>query len=231
MPEETRFMIYGPDPYRVMLPTSIMRHSQNWTPDFSKILKRGVKSIREEAQSKLTALSEPRDAVYKKPFPEAVVITCNATTAWSRRYAQCARDLAANEKNPQRKKELQEIAEVCDWVPENPARTFREALQAQWWGQMFNRVEQTSSAMGQGRFDQYLWPYYQKDQAEGRITKESATGLFQCLWLNMVQCVEIKLNPVAAAGTEGLSKFEDICLGGQTPSPPTASSTTAPPWR
>jgi len=224
-------MIYGPDPYRVVLPTSIMRHSQNWTPDFSKILKRGVKSIREEAQSKLTALSEPRDAVYKKPFPEAVVITCNATTAWSRRYAQCARDLAANEKNPQRKKELQEIAEVCDWVPENPARTFREALQAQWWGQMFNRVEQTSSAMGQGRFDQYLWPYYQKDQAEGRITKESATGLFQCLWLNMVQCVEIKLNPVAAAGTEGLSKFEDICLGGQTPSPPTASSTTAPPWR
>ena len=53
-------MIYGPDPYRVVLPTSIMRHSQNWTPDFSKILKRGVKSIREEAQSKLTALSEPR---------------------------------------------------------------------------------------------------------------------------------------------------------------------------
>ena len=71
--------------------------------------------------------------------------------------------------------------------------------------------------MGQGRFDQYLWPYYQKDLADGRVTKESATELFHCLWLNMVQCVEIKLNPVAAAGTEGFSKFEDICLGGQTP--------------
>jgi len=33
----------------------------------------------------------------------------------------------------------------------------------------------------------------------------------------MAQCVEIKLNPVAAAGTEGFSKFEDICVGGQTP--------------
>jgi formate C-acetyltransferase len=223
MPEETRFMIYGPDPKNtimltaVVLPTSIMRHSQNWTPDFSKILTRGVKSIREEARAKLAALSEPRDTVYKRPFLEAVIITCDAMTAWSRRYAQCARGLAANEKNPNRKKELQEIAEVCDWVPENPARTLREALQAHWWGQMFNRVEQTSSAMGQGRFDQYLWPYYQKDRAEGRITEESATELFQCLWLNMVQCVEIKLNPVAAAGTEGFSKFEDICLGGQTP--------------
>jgi formate C-acetyltransferase len=82
---------------------------------------------------------------------------------------------------------------------------------------MFNRLEQTSSSMGQGRMDQYLWPYYEKDLAEGRITKESATELLHCLWLNMAQCVEIKLNPVAAAGTEGFSKFEDVTLGGQTP--------------
>ena len=81
---------------------------------------------------------------------------------------------------------------------------------------MFNRIEQTSSAMGQGRWDQYLWPFYQKDLAEGRITKESATELLHCVWLQMAQCVELKLNPVAAAGTEGFSKFEDICLGGQT---------------
>ena len=222
MPEATRFMIYGPDPRNtimltaVVMPTSIMRHSQNWTPDFTKILTRGVKGIRAEAQAKLDSLSEPRDVVTKKPFLEAVIITCDAMTTWSRRYAALARDMAAKEANPQRKQELLKIADVCEWVPENPARTFREAIQAEWWGQMFNRVEQTSSAMGQGRMDQYLWPYYEKDLAEGRITKESATELFQCLWLNMVQCVEIKLNPVAAAGTEGFSKFEDICLGGQT---------------
>ena len=223
LPEETRFMMFGPDPKNtllwtcVVLATSPMRHSQNWTPDFSKILTRGVKGLREEARTKLAALSDPRDAVYKRPFLEAVILTCDAMTGWSLRYARLARELAGKETNPQRKKELQEIAEVCEWVPENPARTFREAIQAQWWGQMFNRIEQTSSSMGQGRMDQYLWPYYQKDLAEGRITKESATELFQCLWLNMTQCVEIKLNPVAAAGTEGFSKFEDVVLGGVTP--------------
>jgi formate C-acetyltransferase len=223
IPEDTRFMIYGPDPGNtimwtcVVFASSAMRHSQNWTPDFSKILNRGVKGIREEAQAKLAALSDPRDIAYKKPFLEAVVITCDAMTSWSRRYAKLAGELASKEKNPQRKKELEEIAEVCEWVPENPARTFREALQAQWWGQMFNRIEQTSSAMGQGRWDQYLLPFYQKDLAEGRITKESAMELLQCVWLQMAQCVEIKLNPVAAAGTEGFSKFEDVCLGGQTP--------------
>lgn len=223
LPEDTRFMVYGPDPKNLILGTVVVvasstgRHSQNWTPDFAKLLNRGVKGIREEARAKLAVLTEPRDIVYKKPFLEAVIMTCDAMTIWSRRYAALATELAGKEANPQRKKELQEIAAVCEWVPENPARTFREALQAQWWGQMFNRIEQTSSSMGQGRWDQYLLPFYQQDMAEGRITKESAIELLHCVWLQMAQCVEIKLNPVAAAGTEGFSKFEDICLGGQTP--------------
>jgi formate C-acetyltransferase len=223
LPEETRFILYGPDPKNtvmmtcVLVTTSIMRHSQNWTPDFTKILTRGVKGIREEAMAKLAALSNPRDFVYKKPFLEAVILTCDAMTTWSRRYAQLAGELAKNEKEATRKTELEQIAEICKWVPENPARTFYEALQAEWWGQMFNRVEQTSSAMGQGRMDQYLLPFYQKDLAEGRITKESATELLHCLWLQMAQCVEIKINPAYAAGTEGFSKYEDVVLGGQTP--------------
>ena len=159
-------MMFGPDPKNILLwtcvvlATSPMRHSQNWTPDFSKILTRGLKGIRTEAHAKLATLPNLRDAVYKKPFLEAVVVTCDALTIWSRRHAQLATDLAGKETNPQRRKELEEIAEVCEWVPENPARNFREALQAEWWGQMFNRIEQTSSAMGQGRMDQYLLPFY-----------------------------------------------------------------------
>jgi formate C-acetyltransferase len=184
LPEDTRFMIFGPDPKAllqwtaVLMATCMMRHSQNWTPDFTKILTRGVKGIREEAEAKLAALSDPLDTITKRPFLEAVVITCDAMTTWSRRYAVAARDLAAKAKDPARAKELLTIAEVCEWVPENPARTFHEALQAQWWGQLFNRIEQTSSAMGQGRMDQYLWPYYKKDLDEGRITKERALELF-----------------------------------------------------
>jgi pyruvate formate-lyase/glycerol dehydratase family glycyl radical enzyme len=222
LPPETRFMLYGPDPKNTVLMTVVvfasspMRHSQNWTPDFSKILTRGVKGICEEAQAKLAALSQPRDLVYKRPFLEAVIITCDAMTTWSRRYAKLANEMATKEENPQRKNELLEIAEVCEWVPENPARTFREALQAQWWGQIFNRVEQTSSALGQGRMDQYLLPFYRKDLAEDRVTKESAMELFHCLWIAMSQVVELKLNPVAAAGTEGFAQFSDVCVGGQT---------------
>ncbi|MGZ3397282.1 MAG: pyruvate formate lyase family protein, partial [Isosphaeraceae bacterium] len=105
LPEETRFTLMGPDPKNtimytcVVIPTSTMRHSQNWTPDFSKILTRGVKGIREEAQAKLAGLSEPRDLVYKKPFLEAVILTCDAMVTWASRYAQLAGDLANQEKD------------------------------------------------------------------------------------------------------------------------------------
>lgn len=222
LPEDTRFLVYGPDPNNnimmtvVVIASSTARHSQNWTPDFNKILTRGVKGIREEAKAKLAAIDKPVDLVNKKPFLEAVVIACDAMTIWSKRYAALARQLAAKEKDAQRKKELEEIAEVCDWVPENPARTFREALQAQWWGQMFNRIEHTSSSMGQGRWDQFLLPFYRKDIDEGRITEESAIELLHLVYLQMSQCIEIKLNPVAAAGTEGFSQFSDVCVGGLT---------------
>ena len=103
LPEDTRFMLMGPDPKNtvlytcVVLATSPMRHSQNWTPDFSKILTRGVKGIREEAQAKLAALTEPQDIVNKKPFLDAVILTCDAMVTWSRRYAQLAAELAAKE--------------------------------------------------------------------------------------------------------------------------------------
>ena len=83
-------------------------------------------------------------------------------------------------------------------------------------GQLFNRIEQTSCAMGQGRMDQYLLRYYRDDLAAGRITEESAVELAQCVWLHMSQVSEIKMNPVAAAGTEGFPQFCDISLGGQS---------------
>ena len=70
----------------VVAPNSNQRHSQNWTPDWEKLITRGVTGIREEAK---TALEHLRDTIYKKPFIEAVIITCDAMKIWSERYV-CA---------------------------------------------------------------------------------------------------------------------------------------------
>ena len=48
---------------------------------------------------------------------------------YAHRHAELARKMAAEEKDPARKAELEKIASNCDWVPENPPRDFWEALQ------------------------------------------------------------------------------------------------------
>ncbi len=141
-----------------------MRHSQNWVIDFGKLLTRGCKGIREEARARLDALEHPRDLVHKKPFLEAVVITCDALSIWARRYGALPGEMAAKEANPQRRKELERISEACNWTPENPARTFQEAVQAQWFAQMFSRLEEMiGGQICQGRMDQYFYPCYKAD--------------------------------------------------------------------
>jgi len=201
----------------VVLSSSTMRHSQNWVIDFGKLISRGCKGIREEAQAKLAELEHPRDLVHKKPFYEAVIITCDALSIWAKRYSELAAEMAVQEKSPRRKKELEEIAAVCAWVPENPARTFREAVQAQWFAQLFSRLEEMiGGQICQGRMDQYFYPTYKKDIAEGRITPESAQELFQCLWLNMMQSIESQMSPAAASGRQGFSHHETVTIGGQT---------------
>jgi CheY-like chemotaxis protein len=169
------------------------------------MLTRGCKGLREEAQARLAALEDPRDLAFRKPFYEAAIITCDALSLLARRYSELASQMAAQTKDAQRKKELEEIAAICAWVPENPARTFREAIQAQWFTQLFSRLEEmVGGQVNQGRMDQYLYPIYKKDIEEGRITPEAAQELFQCLWLHIMQSIESQMSPSAAKGREGL---------------------------
>src|SRR5512144_2509501 len=130
LPPETRHLFWGSDPENVgtkfsfvIISTSTMRHSQNWVPDFEKMLTRGCKGLREEAQARLAKLEDPRDLAFKKPFYEAAIITCDALSLFGKRYSELATKMAGESKDAQRKKELEEIAAVCAWVPENPART------------------------------------------------------------------------------------------------------------
>lgn len=224
LPEDTRRLVFGPDPRNIaqqtgiVLSTAVFRHSQNWVHDYAKILERGCKGIREDAQARLAALEHPYDLVEKKPFLDAVILTCDAMARWAQRYAERARTLAAAETDAQRRAELLEIAETCAWVPENPARTFREAVQAQWFTQMFSRLEQNIGGQpSMGRMDQYFYPYYRRDVDAGLLAPEGAQEILQCLWLNMWQSTEVKLSPSAAASMEGFAHFEPVTLGGQTP--------------
>ena len=73
------------------------------------------------------------------------------------RYADLAEEMAEEEPSGQRKAELLEMAKICRRVPEYPAQTFREGVQAFF----FYWILIGSGTTPGGRFDQYLYPLYQ----------------------------------------------------------------------
>lgn len=203
----------------VVSETSSYRSALQWVPDYEKVLKRGFLDIQHEARQKLAALdmTSSVDIWEKKPFLEAMIIVCDAIMIWSKRHVTLARELAAQEPDAQRKAELLQIAEICEHVPARPARNFREAIQCQWFVQMFSRIEQKASAIiSNGRMDQYLFPYYQQDLAKGTITREQARELLECMWVDMAQFIDLYINPTGNEFQEGYAHWEAVTIGGQT---------------
>jgi formate C-acetyltransferase len=200
--------------------TASFRSSIQWVHDYAKVLNRGFASLRKEAQDKLNALDplSPTDNVEKRQFLEAMIITCDAIVLWSHRHAELAAKLAKKEPDAARKAELKKLAEICRRVPEHPARTFHEAVQAQWLTQMFSRLEQkTGTIISNGRMDQYLYPFYARDKAEGRLTDEQALELLECMWVGMAQFIDMYISPTGGAFNEGYAHWEAVTIGGQTP--------------
>ena len=189
--------------------TASNRSSLQWCLDYERLFKLGYKGIRQEALDRIAALDpdDPIDQCEKRPYLEAMALLSEGIVAWARRYAARARELAEKETNPRRKQELLLVASNCSHVPENPPRTFHEALQAHWFTQAFARLEQKiSSNPTNGRMDQLLWPYYEKDVREGRLDEDRAVELLQCMWVNMAQCVDLAITPYNKATHEGRSE-------------------------
>lgn len=199
--------------------TSSFRSSLQWVHDYEKVLKRGFGGIRQEAQDKLDALDplSPTDTTEKKPFYEAIVTVCNAIILWANRHADLAEKMAAEETDETRKAELLKIAEHARHVPEHPARTFHEAVQSQWFTQMFSRIEQkTGTIISNGRMDQYFYPYYRQDVEAGILTDEKAIELIECMYVGMAQFIDLYISPQGGAFNEGYAHWEAVTVGGQT---------------
>ncbi len=223
-PEDVLKVTYDPkDRYSsryIVNESSAWRSALQWVHDYKKGIERGFEALKEEALERKAALDpmNPADAVDKARFYEAVAITCDAIIHWAHRHSLEAARLAEAQSDPVRKAELLEIARIADKVPRYPAETFYEALQSQYFMQMFSRIEQkTGATISNGRMDQYLWPYYEKDIREGRITREQAKELFTCVWLGMAQYQDLYISPTGAKFNEGYAHWEAVTIGGQKP--------------
>ena len=221
LPEDVLKVTYDPaDRFSsryIVNESSAWRSALQWVHDYKKGISDGFESIKNEAKKHIQELDDmnPQESIDKKNFYDAIITTCDAIILWAQRHSKLAEELAKKETDPKRKKELQEIARIAKKVPKYPAETFYEALQSQYFIQMFSRIEQkTGATISNGRMDQYLWPYYENDLKNNRITGEKAKELFTCVWLGMAQYQDLYISPVGVKFNEGYAHWEAVTIGG-----------------
>lgn len=224
LPEDTYKLVFDKeDPMKstyIVNETASFRSSIQWVHDYEKVLKVGFAGIKKEAEEKMATLDEfnPVHNADYKPYLEAIMIVCDAIVLWAHRYGDKAREMAEQTNSEVNKKNLLDIAERCYRVPEFPAENFRDAVQAQWFTQMFSRVEQkTGTIISNGRMDQYLYPYFKEDKEKGILTDVQAIELLECMWVSMAQFIDLYISPTGGAFNEGYAHWEAVTIGGQTP--------------
>jgi len=212
------------DSAKLVIDTGIIDNDSKWrqavgeiTPDYQDILfVKGFGGIQKEAEEKLAGLdyANPED-LEKFTFYESVILVAKGIIRFAERYAVKAVDMADSEVHADRKNELLRIAEVCRRVPEQPPASFHEAVQFVWFTQLGGIISENPLALNLGRFDQYMYPYLEKDLEQGNLTREAAQELIEALWLKLSEWVWT-ISSNTAGFFAGYNQFQNLTVGGKT---------------
>lgn len=188
------------------------------TCDHEKLLTVGLKGYIEECQDNIkNTMCACREDQERVDFWKACIIQCEGLIAYAHRMADEAEHQASECTDAKRKQELLTIAENCRVVPENPPKTFQQALQLVWFVHVYFHIEVCTTANGFGRFDQYMWPYYKKDVIdEKNITPDEAMEMLECFYLKACEVFEVR-DRWYATSFAGYPMWEILVVGGQTP--------------
>ena len=195
------------------------------TLSWGRLLNEGLRGIRKRAGDHLERIAgDDADSLSKRDFLRGAILCCEAIETYALRYAEKAEALARCAASEERELELLHIARACRRVPAHPARTLHEAVQAVWLVDLVSHAVVGARDFALGRLDQYLYPFYERDLAEGRITPGGAQELIECLY---IKCSEI-IGYADQANARKRSLCQDsvqyAVVGGQTPDGKDASN-------
>lgn len=152
--------------------------------DFEKILKLGLNGMKAEVEERLASTENLSGE--QVDFLESLIISLDGVAIYATRLADKIEEKLAAETNPERKVELGRMLEICRRVPFEPAAGFREAVQSSWTVKTAVELAHPVNLHCLGRMDLIYYPYYEKDLAEGKITRDEARDLFSELLLKMM---------------------------------------------
>ncbi|MCS7233766.1 MAG: glycyl radical protein [Synergistetes bacterium] len=192
------------------------QRSPGHTAGGERIFKMGILDIKEEIKKKITELKESDPDYYEKMEElKAMDIAADAIMIYAERYAKKLEKTANEEKDPERKAELEKMAEICRWVPAHAPRTFWEALQHYWFIHVGVTYETNPwDSFNPGRIDQHLYPFYKRDLEEGRLTRERAKELLQAFWLKFNNQPAVPKVGVTAEESFTYNDFSKLNFGG-----------------
>ena len=177
-----------------------------------KMFRTGLLDLKEEIAESLakTDLVNDPEGVDKRDELRAMDIVCDAMIRYAERYAERLEELAAEEKDPVRKKELEKMAAICRRVPAHAPTTVHEALQHYWFIHLGVVTELNPwDSFNPGRLDQSLYPLYKKQLEEGTVTQEEVYEMLPSFW--------VKFNnhpspPKVGVTAEESNTYTDFCL-------------------
>ena len=192
--------------------------SGHFNVDYRKAVERGFGAIKREALAKLDELDgkitgNDAENYY---FYRAVVRCCDAVVVYSKRYAAECRAQADGPVEEGRREELLKMTDSLEWIMENPARSFHEALQVCYLYHLILSLEGSYLGLTIGRVDQHVGDYLHADLEEGRITLDEAQELMDCFFLKMADL--FMSGPVFLLRSAGAySNNMRITIGGRKP--------------
>jgi formate C-acetyltransferase len=187
--------------------------------DYDKLLRLGVDGLRRQIDGYRARLDHTRpEDLERDAFYRACTITLQALVDCAHRYAELAEDQAEQEADPQRRNELHQIAAACRRVPQFPARTFCEALQAIHFVTFCLCAGQRMLLFQLGRPDRYLLPLYRRDLGAGQVTEDEALEWIDCLALMLSEytprglAVGWMVGGRDASGADVCNELTTLCL-------------------
>lgn len=175
------------------------------TQDYAGILHRGLIGIIADLEAAIAALdaSLPKglEDFDRRDCYSAMQISARGVIAYANRYARLAAEMAMKEPYPERAAELRSLAAVCERAPAHPADSWWEALQGWRFLHLATHLGEGGASHCGGRFDQYMYPFLQRDLARGTVTLKRAQEFLECFFIKFFERQVLR----GAAASEALA--------------------------
>lgn len=173
------------------------------TIDFESALKTGYRGLREQIE---TRRQQPDLDDRGRDFLHAALQCLDAAAIWHMRHVTLLRERIGQSAGRQQA-HYRSVLSALENVPENPAHSFREAVQSLWFMWTFQRL--CGNWSGLGRIDKMLGPYLQRDLASGQITLDEAREWIAHFWIKGCEWAGFP-----ACGNGDGEFYQNVILGG-----------------